>query len=250
MTTKSRNPAEEEVLSIRNIGFLTLAMAIILSACGTGATQESATEAPEVIEAEAPELEGETESSDESETSSAEGETVFTLDPELTEARFIIGEILANSPNTVVGVNKLVQGGGVLNTIEPSLSTLDEFVIDAAGFVTDANLRNRAISQFILQSSQYPFIRFEPTSIAGLPTEITIGDPVAFEVSGFLTIREITQEVIFVGEATMVAEDRVEGLASATVFREDFELSIPSVPRVAGVDEEFTLEIEFVAVSG
>ena len=54
----------------------------------------------------------------------------------------------------------------------------------------------------------------------------------------------------FTGEATMVAEDRVEGLATATLLRSDFELTIPSVPRVAGVDEEVILEIEFVAIAG
>jgi hypothetical protein len=59
----------------------------------------------------------------------------------------------------------------------------------------------------------------------------------------------VTQEVTFVGEATLVTENWVEGLATATVLREDFDLSIPSVTRVAGVDEEFILEIEFAAVS-
>ena len=47
----------------------------------------------------------------------------------------------------------------------------------------------------------------------------------------------------------MIAEDRVEGLATATLFRSDFDLTIPSIPRVAGVDEEVILEIEFVAVA-
>ncbi len=234
-------------MSIRGLGFVTLILAIGLSACAPGATQEAAAKVPDVSEAEGAQTPA---PSGESETSGAEGEAVFVLDPELSKARFIIGEILANQPNTVIGVNNQVQGGGVLNFGEPALSTLDEFVIDAAGFVTDANLRNRAIRQFILRSSQYPVIRFQPTGIAGIPGEITVGEPVAFEVSGLLTIREITQEVTFSGEATMVSANRVEGLATATVLRSDFELSIPSVPRVAGVDEEFILEIEFVAVTG
>jgi polyisoprenoid-binding protein YceI len=93
-------------------------------------------------------------------------------------------------------------------------------------------------------------ISFQPTDIEGIPREIVVGETVFFEIVGMLTIRDITQEVTFAGEATLVAEDRVEGLATATLVRSDFELSIPSVPRVAGVDEEFILEIEFVAVSG
>jgi len=232
-------------VSIRGLGLLAVILAIGLSACAPSATKEA--EVPEVAEvqgAQAPDSAGE------SEASGAEGEAIFALDPDLSEARFIIGEILANSPNTVVGVNKLVQGGGVLNFVEPELSTLDEFLIDSSGFETDSSMRNRAIRNFILRSGQFPLIIFQPTDIVGLPSAIVVGETVPFEIVGQLTIREVTQEVTFAGEATMVAEDRVEGLASATVFREDFQISIPRVPRVAGVDEEFILEIEFVAVAG
>ncbi len=228
-------------MSVRMMGVIVLGLGMSLAACAPSTTQEP------VLEVAAAEPIRETEPEQASDDAN---ERIFAIDPELSEARFIIGEILANQPNTVIGVNNLVQGGGVINFLEPELSTLDEFLIDASGFETDANLRNRAIRQFILQSSQYPIIRFQPTGISGIPNEITIGELVAFEVSGLLTIREISQEVTFAGEATMVAEDRVEGLATATALRSDFELSIPSVPRVAGVDEEFILEIEFVALAG
>ncbi len=228
-------------MSVRMMGVIVLGLGMSLAACAPSTTQEP------VLEVAAAEPIQETEPE---QASGAANETTFTINPELSEARFIIGEILANQPNTVIGANNLVQGGGVFNFLEPELSTLDEFLIDASGFETDANLRNRAIRQFILQSSQYPIISFQPTGISGIPNEISIGELVAFEVSGLLTIREISQEVTFAGEATMVAEDRVEGLATATVLRSDFELSIPSVPRVAGVDEEFILEIEFIALAG
>lgn len=232
-------------MSIRGLGLLTVILAIGLSACAPSATQETLVEAPEPAE-----VEGAQAPEGESAASGAEGESIFVLDPELSEARFIIGEILANSPNTVVGVNKLVQGGGVLNFVEPDLSTLDEFLIDSSGFETDSSMRNRAIRTWVLQSSQFPVISFRPTDIVGIPNKVVVGETIPFEIIGLLTIRDITQEVTFAGEATLVAEDRVEGLATATLVRSDFELSIPSVPRVAGVDEEFILEIEFVAVAG
>ncbi len=214
----------------------------VLVFCAAACSQAAATgEDPEILAAEPPKAE---------ESSGAGSEAIFTLDPELSKARFIIGEILANQPNTVIGVNSQVQGGGVLNFADPALSKLDEFLIDSSGFVTDSNLRNRAISRFILQSGRYPVIKYQPTGIDGIPSAITVGETVPFGVVGLLTIREITQEVAFTGEATMVAEDRVEGLATATLLRSDFELTIPSVPRVAGVDEEVILEIEFVAIAG
>ena len=221
-------------------------LTLLLLGLGVTACSQPATPAddPDILAAEP------TQEPEAAEVSGKGGEAIFALDPDSSEARFIINEILANQPNTVIGVNRQVQGGGVLNFVEPALSTLDEFLIDASGFVTDSNLRNRALRQFILRADQFPMISFQPTGIAGIPAEIVIGETVPFEVVGLLKIRESTQEVTFAGEATMVAEDRVEGLAMATILRSDFGLTIPSVPRVAGVDEEFILEIEFVAVAG
>ena len=231
-------------MGFRRSVLISLLLGFSVAACSQAATPEEAAEDPEARAAEP------TQESDAEGRSGSGGGAVFTLDPELSQARFIIGEILANQPNTVIGVNNQVQGGGVLNFADPALSTLDEFLIDSSGFVTDSNMRSRAISRFILQSGQYPVIRFQSTGIGGIPTDIVVGETVSFEVVGLLTIREITQEVTFTGEATMVAEDRVEGLATATLLRSDFKLTIPSVPRVAGVDEEVILEIEFVAIAG
>ena len=224
-------------MRFRRSALISLLLGFSIAACSQATAPEARADEP-------------TQESDAEGRSGSEGGAVFALDPELSEARFIISEILANQPNTVIGINSHVQGGGVLNFANPALSMLDEFLIDSSEFVTDSNMRNRAIRQFILQSSRYPVIKFQPTRIDGLPSEITVGETVPFEIVGLLTIREITHEVAFAGEATMVAEDRVEGLATATLFRSDFDLTIPSIPRVAGVDEEVILEIEFVAVAG
>ncbi len=231
-------------MRFRSGGWISLLVILGTAACAQAAIAEPATGAPEAAAVE------QTQRQDAEEPSGLEGQAIFVLDPELSQARFIIGEILANQPNTVIGINNQVQGGGVFNFVEPALSTLDEFLIDSSGFETDSRMRDRAIRNFVLRSGQFPVISFQPIDIIGIPTEIVVGDTVSFEIVGQLTIREVTKEVTFEGVATMVAMDRVEGLAAATVLRSDFGLSIPSVPRVAGVDEEFTLEIEFVAVAG
>jgi len=221
------------------------AVLLALGACSAGSTTDEpapATEAPQA------EQKAATAAPDDS-AGAPEGEVVFQIQPAETEARFVIGEILGGEPNTVIGVNNQVQGQITLDWSGPAASRIGPLEIAADGFVTDSSLRNRAINQFILNSSAFPLITFAPTSISGLPNAAAVGQTVQLEISGDLTIREITQPVTFTADVRLAAEDRLEGTATATIQRADFELTIPQVPRVAGVDEAVVLELDFVALA-
>src|SRR3990172_3099557 len=111
-------------------------------------------------------------------------------------------------PNTVMGVNNQVQGQITLDWSGPAGSRIGTLEIAADGFVTDSSLRNRAINQFILNSSAFPLITFAPTSISGLPNAAAVGQTVQLEISGDLTIREITQPVTFTADLVAAAEAR------------------------------------------
>jgi polyisoprenoid-binding protein YceI len=75
-----------------------------------------------------------------------------------------------------------------------------------------------------------------------------VGQPFSFTITGDLTIRDITRSVTFNVTVTPESQDRLTGTASAAINRADYQLTIPSVPRVAGVSEQVTLELEFTAV--
>ncbi len=164
-----------------------------------------------------------------------------------TQARFLIGEILAGSPNTVIGETQEVSGDIHVNPDDPAAVELGMIQIDAASFVTDNSFRNRAINSFILQSGDYPLVTFEATELAGLPETVAIGDSFDFELIGDLTIRDITRPVTFAVNVTVESSTRLTGAARATINRADFDLTIPSVPQVASVDEQVQLELDFVA---
>lgn len=178
-----------------------------------------------------------------------EGVAVFQIQAAESEARFVIGEILGGQPNTVIGVNTAVQGEITLDLADPAASQVGTIEIAADRFVTDSNLRNRAINRFILESGAHPVITFVPNIVTGLPEAAAVGETVQLEITGDLTIREITRPVTFTAEVTLVAGDRLEGSATATIQRADFELTIPQVPRVAGVDEAVVLELDFAALA-
>lgn len=172
---------------------------------------------------------------------------VLELVPEETEARFVIGEILRGQDNTVVGSTRQVQGEIRIDPGQPHQSSLGLVQVDADSLATDSGMRDRAIANFILQTGTYPSITFEATAVDGIPENAALGQTLTLQIRGNLTIRDITREVMFVATATPVSDTRLEGSASATIQRTDFELSIPSVPSVASVDEEVILEIDLVA---
>jgi polyisoprenoid-binding protein YceI len=195
------------------------------------ATAEATTEATAAVEASAAEL------------------VIFNIVTDDSEVRFVLNEILRGSPNTVTGRTDQIAGQIAVDFANPQNSQVGEIRISARSLATDNELRNRAIRGQILQSSQdeFEFINFKPTAITGLPDSVTIGEPFEFQITGDLTIRDVTNPVTFVVTVTPESETRIEGTATATVQRGDYNLIIPNVPGVADVDEAVVLEVDFAA---
>lgn len=175
---------------------------------------------------------------------------VYNLDQAGSEARFIIYEELRGQPVNVVGRTDQVAGQIALDPSDLSAAQIGPVQINARTLVTDSEQRNRAIRNRILNTDSYEFITFTPAQISGLNGPVVPGAPLTFQIAGDLTIRDITQPVVFEVTAQMDADGRITGTAVAAVQRGDYNLVIPSVPGVANVGEEVTLEIDFVAVAG
>lgn len=179
------------------------------------------------------------------------GLKTFQLTQEGTEARFYIDEVLMGQDKRVLGVTSQVEGQITLDPANPSSAQIGAIRINARDFTTDSERRNGAIQRFVLESNQdqYQYITFEPTAITGLPASVTIGQAFSFTVIGNLTIRDITREETFQVSVTPNSETELVGLGSTTIIRDNYELTIPSVPSVANVSEEVLLEIQFRATS-
>jgi polyisoprenoid-binding protein YceI len=183
-------------------------------------------------------------------TTSAPEEEGSVVTFELAEgsvARFFIDEVLRGDPITVVAESDQVVGLVQIDLEDLAASQVGTILVNARVFETDQSLRDRAIRGPILDASTHEFIEFAPTSIEGLSGAATVGEELTFTVSGELTIRDVTQPVVFEVIAVLAAEDRLEGVARTVVDRTEFGLVIPSAPGVANVSEMVTLELEFVA---
>ena len=177
----------------------------------------------------------------------AAGSQTFVIVAQESEARFIINEMLLGQPKTVIGTTNALSGELTVDVANPAASAIGPIQIDAGTFVTDNNNRNGAIRRFILQSNQHQFITFNATELTGLPDAVSVGGEIEFEITGDLTVRDITNPVLFIVTMQVVSESELRGTAATIVARDAFELTIPQVPSVANVGEEFIIEFDFVA---
>ncbi len=210
------------------------------------AAAEATEEDAEVTEAE--ETEAEETEAEEAESAVSEPVTFAIVQAE-SEARFSLGEILRGNPVTVVGATDQVAGEISVDFSNPSNSQIGPIQVNARTLVTDNDFRNRAIKNEILDTGDFEFISFTPTSINGLPESVSIGEEIVFTITGDLTVRDITNQVTFDAKVTAVSETQLQGYASTIVARADYDLQIPSVPSVADVDEDVLVEIEFTATA-
>ncbi len=175
----------------------------------------------------------------------------FQINPSGSNVQFTLTEVLMGNPNTVVGKTNQVAGDILVDADQPSNSQIGKLRIDARTFATDSAMRDRMIRGPILASgqNQYEYIDFVPGPLTGLPAKIEVGQSYTFQVTGNMTVRDITKPVTFDVTAKLVAgsPDQLEGTATTTVKRADFNLQIPNVATVANVSDAVKLEIDFVA---
>lgn len=179
----------------------------------------------------------------------AAGAVIFVVDPAQSEARFVINEELMGSPKTVIGLNSGVSAEVTINPGDPASVQIGPISIDADSFVTDSSKRNGAIQRFILQSSSYPNITFTPTAVEGVPGSVAVGAYLTLLVTGDLTIREITRAETFAVTVEVISDSELHVGGATQILRENYELTIPSVPSVANVTNEVQLEFDFVAIA-
>ncbi|MCA9936361.1 MAG: YceI family protein [Ardenticatenaceae bacterium] len=181
-------------------------------------------------------------------TDVAETAVLFEIVPQQSEVQFALDETLRGSDITVVGRTNQVAGQIAADFADLSTAQVGVIKVNARTLATDNEFRNTALRGHILQADDYEYITFTPTAVSGLPASINSGETATFTITGDLTIREVTQEVVFDAEVTAVSPTQLSGSASTAVNRADFNLTIPSAPGVANVGEVVQLHIDFVAV--
>jgi polyisoprenoid-binding protein YceI len=119
--------------------------------------------------------------------------------------------------------------------------------VDISQFKSDSGRRDNKIREDFLESASFPIATFVPTQIDGLPVSYNEGDELALQITGDLTVKEVTQPVTF--EAMVVGQDgELSGEATTTILMSDFGVGPISILGILETEDEVLLTINFVTL--
>ncbi len=171
---------------------------------------------------------------------------VYSLVPAQSSADYRVQEQLANInfPTQAIGKTSAVSGNLAIQPDGTIVQGQSKFVVDVSSIQSDKSMRDRFVAGNVLQTDQYPQVVFVPTSVSGLSGALPQSGNVTFQLTGNLTIRDVTKPVTWQVNAT-VQGNQVTGQATTSFKFEDFNLSQPRVPVVLSVQDNITLEMNF-----
>jgi polyisoprenoid-binding protein YceI len=176
----------------------------------------------------------------------------YVLVASKSEASYSVREQLArlNLPSDAIGTTSNISGSITVNSDGSIDANNSKFTVDVSSLQTDQAMRDNFVRRNILQTSQYPNAVFVPTKVSGLPAAIPQSGSVTFQVTGNLTIRDVTKPVTW-DVTGAITNGEATGTATTSFTFEDFNLSQPTVAVVLSVVDKITLTVKVdLQVSG
>jgi polyisoprenoid-binding protein YceI len=178
----------------------------------------------------------------------AAGAERFTIDPTASTVAYRVGEtaLSQNRFRVAVGVTSAIRGEISVDPAHPRAAQIGAVTVDISQFRSDSARRDSAIRTRWLESERYPTAAFAPTAIEGLPEAYGDGRVVPVRIAGLLTMRTVTQPVIFTG--TVVVEGAVlTSTLHTTIRMTDYGFEPPSLLAIFRVDDDVLIELHVTA---
>jgi polyisoprenoid-binding protein YceI len=216
----------------------------------------AATEAPAepteatAVEEPAPAATEETAATEPQAAEASAGLRAFQIVAERSEATYQVQEEFFNRPVNIVnpvGRTKAIEGEFQLTISSSQVQLADnQFVVDLRTLTTDEARRDERIRNEWLESNTYPYAEFTATSIENFPAAAAEGQDVSFQVTGDMTIREITQPQTFDVTARLDG-NTFTGTATTYLLMRDYGFEPPSILGMLEVADGVTVTLNFVA---
>jgi polyisoprenoid-binding protein YceI len=177
-------------------------------------------------------------------SSSKDGLIHYSMVASKSSASFKVREQLASRdlPSDAIGKTSDISGNMALNPDGTINTSVSKIVVNMATLQSDSAMRDGYLRRAILNTAQYPTATFVPTKITGVDP-LTASGPVKFQVTGNLTIKDVTKPVTW-DVTGSVQNGQATGVATTTFTFEDFNLPQPRVPVVLSVKDSITLEVD------
>lgn len=223
---------------------VTLLIAILfLAACGGTAVSPTPAPAPAQAEPAAPVADSPTTQTFTVVT--AESQASYIVDEEfLVDALSKLG--INAGQVVVVGTTPGVSGEIKLDFEQADWVQAAQFTVDMSGLRTDQDRRDTWLRDNAIQTDRFPQATFVKTAVSGLPASYSEGEEVTFEMTGDLTVRNVTRPVTFVITAVM-SGDTLQGTATASLNLSDLGIEPPNFARTLTVADPFTIEVSLTA---
>jgi polyisoprenoid-binding protein YceI len=169
----------------------------------------------------------------------------YTLVQGKTTASYKVREQLADIafPSDAIGKTNQVSGSIFLKPDGTIDSSVSKITVDLSSLQSDRRQRDNFLRRNVLQTDQYPQAIFVPRQVTGLPWPLPQSGAVSFQLTGDLTIRNVTKPVTW-EVSGQIQGDQATGTATTTFTFEDFNLTQPRVPVVLSVEDHITLELD------
>lgn len=248
---------------MKRVGFLTLLfvlLAIGVAACAgqnaAPAASEAApaAEAPAAVEMPQPDPASQVDEATpppaEELVPAAAGTRTFEIEPEQSSMQYFVDEEFFGQAVpfvTAIGKTSALNGSVVLqiegNTVQIEGGT---FEADISTLTSDRPRRDQAIRDRWLQSSRYPIATFVASEALNVPADAAYGQDVSFQVSGDMTIREVTNPQMW-DMTARIDDNTLSGVATTFFYMKDYGFDPPDIAGILRVTDGVTVTVNFVA---
>lgn len=196
-----------------------------------------------VGDADDPDANAASHTSDDESSVGVDGTWTVQANADATFIGYRINEVLNTIGDfEVVGRTSDVSGSLV---IEGTTITEVSVVAQMDTLTTDNSGRDRAMRSQALQTDQFAEATFTLTTPIELDAVPAVGEPIETTASGDLTIHGVTQAVDFPLEAQLVG-DSIVVVGQLQMLLADYDITAPSAPIVASVEDNALLELSIV----
>ncbi len=160
--------------------------------------------------------------------------------------RFIVREkLIANTiENDAIGTTTAIAGMVVLDARGKVDTTQSKITVQLDSLKSDQSRRDGYIKGRTLETRQFPAAMLVIKDLQGLPATLPTSGTMNLNLVGDLTVHGVTKSVTWVTTVTADATG-FSGRATTHLKFEDFNMTQPSVPVLAHVDNDIKLEYDF-----